>query len=355
MGKESSAPQAPDPAKVIPLQTQANKDMFNYALQGMRANSNDPYGSISWDKTPSFDQAGYDAAMAKYQQGASSGGGQPRFDYANVDENGLPKLVESGGGTSGGPAPDRSAFTSYNWTMNKTLSPGQQKLFDADMGAKQGLAELLGGLTSRVGAATSKPLDFSSVPKLQSAGYDKRASDAFFSQGQRYLQPQQQQATQGLEARLAEQGFVPGTPAYSQAMSDLRKTQDMAMGDLTDRSVTRGFDVGLRQAQFGNQSRAQGISELLAQRQYPLNELNSLRSGSQVQMPNLQAEYSAPGLQAPDVMGAYQNQYMGQLGAHNAQVGSQNALMGDMFGLAGAAMGAPWMGPLMGIANNGGR
>jgi hypothetical protein len=141
-----------------------------------------------------------------------------------------------------------------------------------------------------------------------------------------------------LESRLGEQGFVPGTPAYAQAMQTFMDTKNRAYADARDRATTQGFDQGLRTASFGNTARGQSISERLALRNQPLNELNSFRSGTQVEAPNFNGQYGTPGQRSSDIVGAGNSQYNAALGQYNAGTASNTALTNNLFGLTGALL-----------------
>lgn len=71
----------------------------------------------------------------------------------------------------------------------------------------------------------------------------------------------------------------------------------------------------------------------------PLNEVSALLSGSQVQSP--QAYQPGAATVAPtDVLGAYNQQYQGQLAQWQAENQANNAGLGGLFGLAGTLGGA---------------
>jgi hypothetical protein len=653
MGKSSgSAPASPDPATTIPLQTQANMQMFDQALNAQRTNSYGPTGSQTWSNAPTFDEAGYNQALEQWRQSQQSPPGlSGRFG----------QMLGQGTQT---PAPSRDDYTRDIWTQTTTLSPEQQALYDRSTQAQQ-------AMTNQVAGQAGQPLDFSGAPSLTGSlnqaslssnyfqpyqavqvpnqtstqsfqgiqapnltsdqsfqtvqaptvssnqsfqgiqapnltsnqsfqgvnapqlnaqdlqqisqrglspgqlsqgvnealqsynsqigqldpmQFNQQAADAIYGQGTRYLDPAIKQQQSSMEARLAEQGFVPGTPAYNQAMTNFMDTSNRAYADARDRATSAGVSSGqanfgnrlgalqsqittalqggnfqnsqqaqdfsqqqaqaaqdrqigldrnavmsandstrnalaqqnfqnqsssaqqnfqnqaaieaarnaasqgnfqnqssaaqqlfqnqgtaesarnqaalqnfqtqsasaqqafqnqaameaarnqvgqqnfqnqtgaaqqlfqnqgtidaarnnalqanfqnqqgnadrtfannmslgqqlnsvaqqgfqnqLTAGQFGNQARNQSIAEILQQRNQPLNELNALRSGSQVQMPQGAGSSPTPNLQAPDIMGAYNNQYMGQLGAYNAQVGQDNATTGTMGQLAMAA------------------
>lgn len=225
------------------------------------------------------------------------------------------------------------------WTLATTLDPAQQGLYDAQMAMSQGLIK-------NAQTATQGPLDFSSAPGLMSGAlnaqgnpqYLQSMADALYSKNTRYLDPQMEQDQRALESRLGEQGFVPGTPAYNQAMTNFMDTKNRAYGSARDYATTQGFTSGLANAQFNNQARAQSIGEILAQRNQPLNELNAFKTGNQVQTPQGSAQYSTPQQQSPDVIGANTQGYNAALGQYNAGTAQTNNTTNNLFGLAGLLM-----------------
>lgn len=61
--------------------------------------------------------------------------------------------------------------------------------------------------------------------------------------------------------------------------------------------------------------------------------------GTPIQQGNFGQAYTG-NMASPDIMGAIQNQYQGQLGAYNAQVAQNNASNSGLFSLGGAALAA---------------
>ena len=98
----------------------------------------------------------------------------------------------------------------------------------------------------------------------------------------------------------------------------------------------QAFGQGMQGAQFDNAVRQQMLQEMLLQRNTPLNELNALRTGSQVAMPTFGNYYTnnaapAPIFDASVAQGNYDAQ-----AAANQQSGI-NGLLG-----AGAAVGSAY-------------
>jgi hypothetical protein len=229
-----------------------------------------------------------------------------------------------------------------------SLAPGQQQLFDATQSSQIGQAQMLDALTKQLSKDYANPLDFSGVPGLKtSAGdpnaYYQDAADAMYSRATRYLDPEQQQATRTMEGRLAEQGFVPGTPAYQQAMQTLMDSQSRARGDARDSALLQGLAAGqnlfsnnLANANLNNTASGQTLAQMLQKRAQPLNELNAVRSGTQVQVPSANAP-SPVSINAVDVAGINNQAYQNNLGMYNANVASNNAQTAAM-GQLGTAL-----------------
>lgn len=401
MGKSAQTPAPVDYDKLIPLQTQANKDIFDYSLGQSRVNTVTPYGSTAWTKqTGAPDQAAYANALKTWQAQQKAGTPGRREWVATGDDGIVGYNVNGpiyGGAGAGGywrdvpgtsgtstPMPRLEDFASEQWTQTQTLSPEQQKLFDAENASRLGLAGLTGDLTSRAQQGLAKPPDLSGVPQFQTSfsnvdlspqiqelqGMDpyainQRLADALYRQGSRYLTDRTRQDTSLLESRLAEQGFVPGTPGFGTEMENLRKTQDMAFGDLTDRAVIGGQQNGAQiynnmrgnindqiaallsgqantraNAASANQGIQAQIARILQEYNLPLATLNAVRTGAQptIQNSSLQ-QTSVPGLSAVDLLGADQARYGQELDTYNAKVGQQNALMDVLGRIAGAAIG----------------
>ena len=100
------------------------------------------------------------------------------------------------------------------------------------------------------------------------------------------------------------------------------------------------FQMGSQQFEMDQQARNQGITEYLAQRQTPLNEINALMSGSQVSNPfagNLGYQAGSNVAPAP-IFDAARATGQAEQAQYDAKSGSSNSMMGGLFGLGGAAI-----------------
>jgi hypothetical protein len=86
-------------------------------------------------------------------------------------------------------------------------------------------------------------------------------------------------------------------------------------------------------------ARQQGLQEQYAAMQNPLNLVNSLRTGGQVQAPQFSNYAQQQYVGGPDITSAAQNQYSAGLDSANASNAWNQGLQQGLFSLAGAATG----------------
>ena len=260
------------------------------------------------------------------------------------------------------------------WTATTSLSPEQQQLYNYDVQSSLGLGALQGKGLDYVSNMIDQPFSTSSLPQLSSqlnapnlqtslenqgmAGWDK-ATGLMMQR----LQPQIERQRNQLQTRLANQGIMPGSEAYNNAMTD----QNQRENDLLNQAALSGqavqqnlFGQSLQAGQFGNtaqqqmlanqvqqanlanQARGQGFQELAYMRNEPVNTLNAVRSGAQVTNPN-QFYVNAPQqatTAGADLLGAAGLTGQANISNANAQNAYQNALMSGMFRLGGSALGS---------------
>jgi len=208
------------------------------------------------------------------------------------------------------------------WSAKQTLAPAQQKLLDYQNQASLGLGELTGKGLGYVNTMLETPFDTS---KLPTTGFNPSQSyqDAYMQR----LQPQIAQSREALATQLANSGIPVGSEAYKRAM----QSQAMKENDLLASVTTAGFGVG-------DTARKTALQEQAYLRNEPLNTLNAVRSGAQVQGPT----FVNPAMQAntagPDILGATQMGYNANLAASNAQNAANNAMTSGLFSLGGAAL-----------------
>ncbi len=205
------------------------------------------------------------------------------------------------------------------WSQTVNLSPVGQQLLDYQNNAALGLGQQTGQALSRVNDSLSQPFDYGSVGDVQDAA-QKAVTDR--------LDPMWSQREDQTRTRLIQQGLQPGTEAYDNAMREF----NVGRNDAYQQAVLAGINTMPQTYQMANALRSQ-----------PLNELNALRTGSQVTNPTFNNVPMQQTTTGANMLGAAQAQGQANMDAYNANVGQNNALMGGLFSLGSAAMGSPWM------------
>ena len=146
----------------------------------------------------------------------------------------------------------------------------------------------------------------------------------------RRLAPQIAQESEMSDAQLANQGIAQGTQAYENAKRQLAMSQnDRQLG-----AITSGMNVGLGANQQAFQQEAYNQMQ-------PINVINALRTGSQVQNPTFANTPNQAQTAGPDILGATQQGYNAQLAATNAANSASGGFMSGLMGLGGAALMSP--------------
>ena len=208
-----------------------------------------------------------------------------------------------------------------------------------------------GGYTPRAGGGTGSygggGFGTSGVPSPVDDTSRRRVEQAILAR----LEPQFRQDEAAMQNKLLSAGLEVGSPVYNselrrlqQGQNDARQQAILAGGTEESRQVGlnaalqgQGFSQGLQGAQFDNATRQQMLSELLLQRNTSLNELNSLRTGSQVAMPNFQGYYTNNAAAAPMFDAAQAQGNYNMAAAQNSQSGF-NSMLGGLATLGSAAI-----------------
>ena len=183
-----------------------------------------------------------------------------------------------------------------------------QGLFDANIGMSQGLANIGQGQLAGLQQQYAKPLDLNTEAENRIAALQAARLD-----------PELQRQDDALRNRLTNQGIREGTEAWDRAL---------------ERQGRMATDA---RNQMWLSARQQGVNEALTQRNQPLMEFNSIRTGT---APNMPTFTNVPGVNMAntDVAGITQAGFQNQLGIANMQNQQNNAFMTGLFGLGSAAI-----------------
>lgn len=372
MSDSPQAPQAPDPTKVANANAGANR--YNtyspFGSQTWTQAGTNPDGTIQWNQNINLDPT---------QQKILDANNQATLGQANLANQQMGNVANSVNNP-----PD---FSSLNPLKTSVAVDGK-----AQYGINTDGTE---NLTRNVDSSgIQRQLQ---VPQDQLYGAMGNAQKAAYGMQTQYLDPQYQQQQHDLENQLTQQGVTQNSDAWNKAMDQMTRqktfdynnafnnsfstglaannqlfNQDLSSGNFVNSAQGQNFGEGMANAalnnssanqlyqqrmgeanlnngtlnsvfnanlannQFGNQAHAQQLQDLLTQQNNPINMLNALRNGTQVNTPN----FGSGGYSPTDMNQLYQNIYQGQLANNNAQISQNNALTNGLFTLGAAAIGA---------------
>lgn len=346
MGKPS-APAAPDYTAAAVAQGSANTQTAVANNQLNQDNQITPYGNLTY----SYSQPG-------------SGQG-----YTDKNGNYIPQA-----------------------TATTSLSPAEQQLFNQNTSLSTGLNSAALGTMPAVVNAASTPLNASqfnpltqglaatptqvqgsvaptTTSAINPADYTANANavtQAMLTQ----MAPSQQQQSEQLAAQLANQGIEGGSEAAGYANTQLASNQaqqkaaavvagqQQAQNQIQDALQTQQqnyaqnlssanqqnlaqnqeFNQGLAGSQFANQAQQQAIQEGAYFQTEPLNTLNALRTGGQVQNPTFGNVAGGAQAQSAPLMQAAQSQYSAALQQYQMQMNQYSGMLSGLSGIGSAAI-----------------
>ncbi len=328
-----SPPPAPDYTGAALQQGQQNVDAAK--VQGKINNPNviTPYGTqtVTYG-SGTVNQAAYDKAQQDYQRSLSqwqAAGGVPRVQI------GMSKNQPVYRDTPRPTAPDIADYSSGDpnqATLRQTLSPEQQALYNQRTATQMQLGQVAGQGAEALKGVVGTPVDFTGAPTTGS--YEdtrKRVIEASMGRANEdYLK-----RLDAERSNLIAAGIRPGSKAFG----DVRQMTERGLNDARTQAEIAGGNAASQAYGMDADRRRQYMSELLAQRQTPLNEISALLSGSQVSNPFAAPGYAQNAQVAPaPLFGATQLAGDYQTDLYNQQAAQQGRLVSGLFGLGGSAL-----------------
>jgi len=220
----------------------------------------------------------------------------------------------------------------YTPTLTQTFSPEQQALYDQQVSTQQKIGGIAGQGADALKGVVGTAVDFSGAPTTGSYE-DTRKSviDAMMGRANEDYAKRTDQDRSNLIAA----GIRPGSKAYG----DNQQMIERARNDAQQQAEIAGGNAASQAYGVDEARRRQAITEQLAQRQTPINEISALLSGSQVSNP-----FSTPGyaqntqVQAAPLFGATQAQGDFTSDIYNAKAAQAGNLQSGLFGLGGSAL-----------------
>jgi len=381
MGKSAKMPAAPDYVGAANATAAGNLEAARAAAAANRVNQYTPYGNLTYSHgSQQYNDTAYNNAMADYQakldaynssgtsgvnsgdyasmlnalQNSSGTSGVNSVDYASMfnalqngsveSENGLYGGSQNGSvelenglyrgsqnGSSSTPKvkpvmPNREDYLISSpddgWSVTTTLAPEQQQLLDQQNAISLGLANLADRGLGYVDSALKNNITLGDLPKSM-VNPGQTGQDALMAR----FQPQIERSRAALENKLANQGIMPGSEAYKNAMEQ----QQQGENDLWMQAALNGINVG-------QNAQNQQMQLLTALQNQPVNMLNAVRSGSQVTNPTFGSVPQQATTAGPDLLGAANMQANYNQGVYNAKTAQNNSLLGGIGSLGAAAI-----------------
>ncbi len=185
------------------------------------------------------------------------------------------------------------------YSATQTLTPAQQQQLDANQRLQFGLTGAAEqGLGAARGLFSNPTVDMNGLPNPIGG---EGAQAAIMQR----LQPQMDRQREQLRTQLLNQGIGMGNEAYSGAMTD----QNQRENDLLTQAALQGINLDIG-------ARGRGLQERAYQQDRPLNLINALRSGGQIQSPNFVNTPQQQMVAGPNYLGAADAQYGQQMNAY---------------------------------------
>ena len=238
-------------------------------------------------------------------------------------------------------------------TITQTLTPDATATLASQQKVERGLADL--GYQGLQQASGLLGTPFApKVPDLQTSLNMGGVPNAPISPGQTAYQalssrmePDIARADEALRTRLINQGLRPGGEAYNAEMdiAGRRATDARLQGaaqsiGLDQSARNQGYNEAVQSGQFANTAQQQALSQQLGLYQQPLNNIASLMSGTQLQMPQFPG-YSGSNIAPPPIFDAARAQGQASMDAYGIQSANKASQQRGLYDLLGAgAMGA---------------
>ena len=184
---------------------------------------------------------------------------------------------------------------------------------------------------------------------LQGIGLDMSANQQGFGQAATalglYNQAIGQNFGQGLSAQQLKNASIAQNLQGGLAAQQMRNdainaniANAMQAQAMRNAASAQQFNQNLQAAQFANTASEQDLARALQLRNQPINEINALMEGSQIQNPQFQG-YTGAGVNAAPICQAAQDQGNYAMGLYGQKMAARNANMSALGNIAGSAMG----------------
>lgn len=326
LAKDSgSAPQPVDPYQQAAAQYGLDTGTASYNAALNRPNMVNPVGSTSWNVTgysggqpPAFGLGGGGAPVASVPPPSTGSSAPPAMAHYGTSTGANPLSSTGLTGPTAVPttgAPGVAGSTNpYAASLASSLGSGAPLYTESTQFAPQFQSIL------------QHPINTAGIPELSGENLTpqvQQTENAVFNQNMGYLAPEERLQSEGLNSQLAAEGLMPGSDAWNNEQARLGRQQTFENTQAASGAVTAGEQELSNLFGLGGQT----LQSEIAYQNQPINEFNALQGGPA----------ASATAQTPDISGAFNQQYQGQLAGYNANVASNNATEGELATLAALA------------------
>lgn len=212
------------------------------------------------------------------------------------------------------------------WRSDTVLSPAQQKMLDQNNTLGINLLDTANkGLDYAAGQISKPGVDVSKLPQF-AVNPGQTAQDAIMSR----LEPNFNRAEDLMRTRLANQGIMGGSEAYNREVEQFNQGRN----DAYTQAALQGMGIG-------NQTRQQAFEETAYNQMQPINVINALRTGNQVNSPQFNPVPQQATTAGPDMLGAAAGNFQADLARSNARNAGIGNTLGGLFQMGSAYFGNP--------------
>lgn len=350
-GDKGSSPDAPDYVGAAKEQGEQNRQTFLEGLAATRINQSNPYGSQNWvytgpDRGPAPTWTQYQGLIGKPLKDANGqlleeaisaqGGRSGNYGWASdeIDDMFTRAIANTPYTEDQARLDYEDALRKYNstsntpgsWTLQTTLSPEMQKIYDTGYQAYINASNQLAGSQ----LDESKLIPKADWARLNSAigGDGTNYTDAYYNKATRLLGDKYGQEEQALRSQLLNSGLSEGTEAYDTQFRNWMDAKNRNYADIADQAILTGSTLQNQDIQSlvsaltaQDQARGADLQQQSYLRNLPLADAQMILQGLQV--PQFggggQGGGGGGGWQGGDYMSAVQNQFGANLDQWNAQ------------------------------------
>jgi hypothetical protein len=236
-----------------------------------------------------------------------------------------PKQITPWGTTNWTQNPDGT------WVQQVDLDPTAQQALDNQQLIQGGMSRQALSMLPQVQSAVGNGFDMSKISEMPDLGFG--AVEGIQDSIMERMQPLLDRRRNNMEAQLATQGITRGSEAWNEGQQDLTFGENDAYAQAVQKAMAAYDTITGRQVQ----GRQQNLQEQAWLRSLPINELNAVLTGNQVQAPQFSNFTNQSTTRGADMFGAANAAGGYATDVYNQQAASRDNMISGLFSLGSSA------------------